>query len=326
MLLVTRLAAISFSATRGTPAAPRVDGVRQIADRYDAFLLDQFGVLHDGSTALRGAVECYNELRDLGKKLIVLSNTSRRKEDAIKKLGRLGFDVSALSDFVCSGEQAWQHMAAKCGGKRVLWLGWSDDYLGFDNAGFLDGLDVSVTPSAEEADVILAQGTQLIRSTSAEAPPASIRSLFEKGEVEGVLLDVLRRCQERGVPMLCANPDFQATQPDGSVGYMPGIVAECYEDMGGPVTHFGKPYHAAFDACLERLEGIPRSRVCHVGDSLLHDVAGANSASLDSLFVASGIHGSALPERDSPAYADALLHLYEETAARPTYDVEDFKW
>ena len=52
--------------------------VSQLADRYDAFLLDQFGVLHDGTNAIPGAVDCFAQLVAHNKKCVILSNTSRR--------------------------------------------------------------------------------------------------------------------------------------------------------------------------------------------------------------------------------------------------------
>ena len=59
-----------------------VPGLAAIASRYDAILLDQFGVLHDGKNAIDGAVACYDALAAAGKKLVVLSNTSRRRASA----------------------------------------------------------------------------------------------------------------------------------------------------------------------------------------------------------------------------------------------------
>jgi phosphoglycolate phosphatase-like HAD superfamily hydrolase len=85
-----------------------------IADRYDAILLDQFGVLHDGTTAIPGAIDCFNNLAAAGKKLIVLSNTSRRRAFALSKLPKLGFDPAMLTGFVTSGEAAWEYMRASC--------------------------------------------------------------------------------------------------------------------------------------------------------------------------------------------------------------------
>jgi len=303
-----------------------IAGVSAIAPRYDAFLLDQFGVLHDGSQALPGAVSCFNELTRRGARCFVLSNTSRRRADAIKKLAKLGFNASALVDFVCSGEEAWQHMARHCTGQKVLWLGWEDDYLGFDKAGYLTGLDVTLTTLPEEADVVLAQGTQLIRS--ADGHKAVPTALFASGVVDERLQDTLKICQERRIPMICANPDFQATQPDGSIGYMPGVVSQYYESIGGRVFHFGKPFPAAYKACLSQLPGVPRERICMVGDSLLHDIKGANDNGIDSLFIASGIHVAELPtSSDDLAFADALRVLCKKkSVADPTSVAHRFVW
>ena len=88
--------------------------------------------------------------------------------------------------------------------------------------------------------------------------------------------DALRLGAERGIPMICANPDFHVTLPDGTRGHMPGILARRYEELGGHVVYFGKPHRAAFEAAL-RLLNVPPSRVLHVGDSLLHGESNPHS-------------------------------------------------
>ena len=104
-----------------------VPGLGEVADRYDAVLLDQFGVLHDGKRSIAGAEDCYKRLAEAGKKLIVLSNTSRRRDFAVKRLPGLGFDPHALLGFVCSGEEAHAAMRESWRGRRVLWISWDDD-------------------------------------------------------------------------------------------------------------------------------------------------------------------------------------------------------
>ena len=104
-----------------------VPGLCEIADQYDAVLLDQFGVLHDGKRSLAGAEDCFKRLAAAGKKLIVLSNTSRRRDFAVKRLPGLGFDPQALLGFVCSGEEAHAAMRESWRGRRVLWISWDDD-------------------------------------------------------------------------------------------------------------------------------------------------------------------------------------------------------
>ena len=79
-----------------------------------------------------------------------------------------------------------------------------------------------------------------------------------------------------------------------------GKIAERYSKKGGAVRHFGKPNPRHFHACLEnlgiKLESNTMSipSVAHVGDSLEHDVAGANAAGIDSIFVLGGIHAREL--------------------------------
>ena len=309
----------------GSSSTLALPGLAALADSYDALLLDQFGVLHDGSTALPGAVDCFERLAAAGKKLVVLSNTSRRRDFAMRKLPQLGFDERLLAGFVCSGEQTWDVMRASRRGQKVLWITWADDFPAWQ-ADYLDGLDLTLAP-ADAADFVLAHGSMVLRDGSAS--PAQT-GMMHSGEMSAACDEALRTCAARDLPMLCANPDFHVTLPSGERGHMPGLVARRYEELGGAVTYFGKPHAPAFDACLELL-GVERSRVLHVGDSLLHDVAGANAAGVDSLFVAEGIHAAELGITEggggAAPTADALERVFAAyDGVRPTHTVSSFVW
>ena len=134
-----------------------ITNLESIAAEYDVLLLDQFGVMHDGKRALPGAIECFDRLAAAGKRLVVLSNTSRRRAFAMKKLPSLGFPAEKLSGFVCSGEEAWQHMAAGWRGKRALWFSWAEDFHAWE-PDWLEGLNIHLS-SAADADFIICQGT-----------------------------------------------------------------------------------------------------------------------------------------------------------------------
>ena len=137
-----------------------ITNLESIAAEYDVLLLDQFGVMHDGKRALPGAIECFDRLAAAGKRLVVLSNTSRRRAFAMKKLPSLGFPAEKLSGFVCSGEEAWQHMAAGWRGKRALWFSWAEDFHAWE-PDWLEGLNILNIhlSSAADADFIICQGT-----------------------------------------------------------------------------------------------------------------------------------------------------------------------
>ena len=125
--------------------------------------------------------------------------------------------------------------------------------------------------------------------------------------------------------MVCANPDYIMVKPDGSTGHMPGKIAQCYEQLGGKCSWFGKPHVPHFQACLRDL-GLDKSRVAHVGDSLHHDVAGANGAGIDSVFVAGGVHRKQLgSELGVLPPKEALKKLFEEEGQTPTHVVPMLK-
>ena len=140
-----------------------------------------------------------------------------------------------------------------------------------------------------------------------------------------------------------ANPDLSVTLPDGSTGHMPGVIARAYEALGGRVTYFGKPYAPAFTEALALLgPEVDPSRVLHVGDSLMHDVAGAEAAGIHSLFVAGGIHAQELGIPDAAAEhegggasdrasggelrADDLERIFDTYGVRPTASTAAFRW
>jgi len=258
--------------------------------------------------------------------MAVLSNTSRRRAHALSKLPTLGFDAARLADFVCSGEQAREHLASRAG-QRMLWIGWDEQFQAWDPH-YLDGLDLRLADAAT-ADFVFLQGSQTLRDGSRATPTEVMRT----GAPNDALVAALRTCAARGLPMVCANPDLSVTLPDGSSGHMPGVVARAYEALGGSVLYYGKPHPAAFEAALASL-GVPPSRVLHVGDSLLHDVAGARAAGVDSLFVAGGIHAEALgvvPDGGggggaSPLRAAALEALFHDFGVWPTMSAPAFVW
>src|SRR3546814_13224510 len=85
--------------------APLVAGLATLASRYDAFLLDQFGVLHDGSTVYPGVVACLEALQAAGKRTIILSNSGTLRAASMERLARLGIPPALYEDFVTSGEE-----------------------------------------------------------------------------------------------------------------------------------------------------------------------------------------------------------------------------
>jgi HAD superfamily hydrolase (TIGR01459 family) len=285
-----------------------VDGVRAFADRYEAFVLDQWGVLHDGAEPYPGALEAVAELARRGKRIVLLSNSGRRADRGRERLRALGFDTALFADVVSSGEATWQLMRARAGepwgalGRRCVLL----THLG--DRGVVEGLDLEVVEDVADADFVFASGLE------ASQTPEGLRPLAEAAVA-------------RGLPMVCSNPDIVAVSRGGAFHHAPGAFARVYEGLGGKVHYVGKPHRPIYEACLAALDGVDRTAIVCVGDSLNHDIRGAAGVGLDSAFVTGGIHAAEFPAGADPdAARAALARLCGEAGARPTWVVRALAW
>jgi len=340
-----------------------------IIDRYAGFILDQFGVLHNGVNGLEGAPALVQKLtKKYNKKLVILSNSSSSTESCKAKLPKLGFDPECFVNAVTSGEEAGRYIrdqyaedtkkttTSKDSGdeketetKKAIWFTWKSSKAPPSPLRFLELCgNIPVTVDPGEADYIILHGVDVLRGPGkdGEALEVSLGDFFESGKLDEnsnngtggstttatstttsstTIESVLQTCANRKLPMVCANPDFIMVKPDGSTGYMPGTIAKRYVELGGSCVEFGKPHVPHFEACLRDL-GLPRHKVAHVGDSLHHDIQGANDSGVDSIFVAGGIHrkelGSKLNDVPSP---DALENLFEKHSQMPTHVVPMFR-
>jgi len=270
----------------------------ELVDKYDGFILDQFGVLHNGVEALDGAVECVEHLAKNGKKLIILSNTSAPAKKALERLPVFGFDASHFSGAVTSGEEASRYIRETYGQEpsKAIFLTWDvhkekNARLTAPPLAFLEQCGkVKVATSIEEADFVILHGSEIWYRGSSKDEATWLGSFIEEGGFEAVD-PLLHQCLDRKLPLVCANPDIIVRTPEGGTAYMPGRIAERYADLGGTCTVFGKPGKEHFQACLREL-GLPPEKCAHVGDSLHHDISGANAAGVPNVFVTSGIHAN----------------------------------
>ena len=72
------------------PAVPTLAGLSEGADRYDGFIVDLWGVMHDGITPYPGAVDCLEQLKRRGKRIALLSNAPRRAEAVAERCAEIG--------------------------------------------------------------------------------------------------------------------------------------------------------------------------------------------------------------------------------------------
>lgn len=289
-----------------------LQGLRELAPECDALLLDQWGVLHDGHQAYPGAVDCLRRLRAAGKSIIILSNSGKSGADNARLIEAMGFERSLFDEVISAGDDARDAILSRDDpfhaalGPRCLLLSREADRRVADGLGLTVITDLETGP--EQADFVLLM--------SMDAPAQSVAG-WEP---------VLRRAAARGLPMVCGNPDIARVSRDGSLLEAPGLVARRYEALGGRVRLHGKPDARIYRTCRRHLPDSAR-RIVAVGDSLHHDILGANGAGLPSVLVAGGVHrealGCAFGELPDPARAAAL---FEEAGALPEMMVAAFVW
>lgn len=238
----------------------------EVAEHVDGFVLDAFGVLNVGKTAIPGAVERLADLRKRGKKLSVLSNAaSFTRSEALAKYQRLGFDFTA-DEVITSRDVAVARMNAVAPG--AVWAALADITDDFHDlpATVLDAVDDPGT--LDSADAIFFLASQRVTP-----------ELYEQ------LVSAMERNPR---PMIVANPDITAPFED-SLSREPGLFAHDLIDRIGSestsnVHWFGKPFADGYDDVLERM-GLPADRLAMVGDTLHTDVLGGRAAGMSTVLI-----------------------------------------
>lgn len=295
------------------------NGLQHIAKthQFKAWFLDQFGVLHDGKQPYPGAISTLQKLATTGAKMVIISNSSRRASTTMEKMKSLGFDTSLFLGAITSGELTHQYLQRRDDdwfaalGKSCIHMTWKGR-----GAISLEGLGLQVVDKVEEAEFLLAHGTEALGLSSGASCPMTLEEL-EK---------VLERCAAKQIPMVVANPDF-VTVEARDLRVMPGTLAAKYEKLGGEVKWMGKPDKIIYKSAME-LAGVDAFDSIAVGDSLHHDIKGANAVGIWSAFITGGIHATELGvnsfgEEAALSSVQALASKYD---AYPSFVLPSFTW
>jgi len=255
-----------------TPCA--VTSVDELIEHFDVFLLDQFGVLHNGTEAFPGSHEALQVLAESGKTCVIISNSGKRAEVNAARLEKFGFGKGSYHSVMTSGEVAWRHLrhALAAGdyaaGACVFTL--ANDG---DNS-LLSGLDFTSVNRVADAELVLLAGMGAQR-----------QSLDE-------YLQMFEPVIERAIPCICTNPDKLALSPTGN-RFSVGKIAEELEQR---------------TSILDTLDDVDRSRIICVGDSVEHDIAGAAAAGPATALVRTGILEALTDEE-----REAIYRQYDAT-------------
>ena len=252
-----------------------IDSISDIISLYDVFILDQWGVMHDGYKGYDHAVSAVENLIKENKKLIIISNSSKRKNSSIGRLKSLGFDKNHFIEVMTSGEMVWQEIAKSIDnyGNDLQNCFHIYDSTKEDGLEFRNGLEkLNFVSKINDANFILA------------CTP------FEKTEPIDYI-PILKDAVDMNLVMFCANPDFVTIEKNNDKNiFCMGTVADLYDHMGGKVVILGKPSKEIYEESCKKIVNLNKLKIVAIGDSLDHDILGANNFNIDSVLISSGIH------------------------------------
>jgi len=259
-----------------------------IYENYDTFVIDLWGVIHNGVMLNPKAIDAIEQLKKNSKKIVFLSNAPRPSSKVVNFLIKMSMDKKYLSNVMTSGEAAMYAINKNQFGKTFFHLGPPRDTSVFEKV-------KNNKVDLENCDFILCTG------------------LFDGREND---LKYYKTLLENHISkkLICTNPDL--TVHRGSVEELcAGSVAKVFEDLGGEVVYFGKPHKEIYNMCFESNE-----KVLAIGDNLRTDIKGANNLKIDCIFISEGVH------RDEYKDSSELEKLLKKYKVKANFFQREFKW
>jgi HAD superfamily hydrolase (TIGR01459 family) len=260
----------------------------EIYKNYETFVIDLWGVIHNGIRLNPKAIDAIEHLNNESKKIVFLSNAPRPSSKVINFLLKLKMDKKHLSNVMTSGEAAMHAINKNKFGKTFFHLGPPRDISVFEKV-----KDFKV--NIDNCDFILCTG------------------LFDEYESD---LEYYQKFLKKHVSkkLICTNPDL-IVHRGNEEELCAGSVAKLFEELGGEVIYFGKPYKEVYNMCFDSDE-----KVLAIGDNLRTDIKGANNLNIDCIFITEGVH------RDEYKDATELEAVIKKYKVKANFFQQELKW
>ncbi len=273
-----------------------INSISEIINKYENYIIDQWGVMHNGYFGYKHALETIDYLNKKNKNLFIISNSSKRKKSSQERLPELGFNKNSFINVLTSGEMMWNYIYNKyehLNYKKKCFHIYDDSKE--DGLLFREGLNLSFVDKIDNADLILA-----------------CTPFFNMLPID--YIPILDKAIDKNLTMYCANPDFETIEKNNTENiFCMGTIAEIYKKMGGQIIIKGKPEKDIYNEATRSIK-LNKAKTIAVGDSIFHDIRGASNFSIDSVLVKSGIHKD----------LKTIEMLCKNHQIKPTYLIEDF--
>lgn len=261
-----------------------ISSLAEVSASYDALFCDLWGCLHNGKQPFPAAVAALQAFRAQGGQVCLMTNAPRPNQYVIAQLDRMGVPRDAWDLVVSSGDAAQDAMFAGAVGRNVWHIGIEKDH------GFFTDIPEAHRDAAPIRRVPLEQAEGIIASGPFD----------ELNETPEDYRDRFQGAVDRGLPMLCANPDIVVDMGETRI-YCAGALADFYQSLGGTALYYGKPHAPIYDRARALMGLGPDARYLAVGDGIATDIAGAEAQGIDSIFVTGGLAADAFgPDVEQP--------------------------
>ena len=266
----------------------KLDHLSEIYGSYDTFVIDLWGVMHNGILLNKKALEAADKLLKESKKIVFLTNAPRPTEKVKEFLKKMKMEEKFLKNIITSGEAAMNAINENRFGKLFFHLGPSRD----------ESIFYKIKKNKTKLD-----NSEFILCTG----------LFDEHENDlNFYINFLKNSVSK--KLICTNPDLTVHR-GSKEEYCAGSIAQIFESLGGIVEYFGKPHKEIYRMCFNSKE-----KVLAIGDNLRTDIKGANNCKIDSIFISNGVH------RNEFKNEEELRKLLNKYKVKANYFQSELTW
>jgi len=263
-------------------------GLKSIVDNYDLFFIDIWGVVHNGINLHNNSIEVLENLSNLNKKFVLLTNAPRPNSTVVNFLKKMGLN-NYYENVFTSGEAALKYLVKNLKDQKFFHIGPPRDFDLFKS------FEKNKVSSIKNADYLLCSG------------------LFDEYEddlnyYKSLFLDHVHK------KMICTNPDLIVDRGNKRE-FCAGSVAQVFKEIKGQVIYFGKPYPPVYNLSSDT----KNKKILCIGDNLNTDIKGANIQNYDCLLITGGIHRQEISKYK-------LSQVVEKYKVNINFFQKDLKW
>tara|TARA_B100001063_G_scaffold196332_1_gene188264 strand:- start:79 stop:897 length:819 start_codon:yes stop_codon:yes gene_type:complete len=266
-----------------------INGLQSIADNYDLFYIDLWGVIHNGIKLHDKAIIVLKELLKINKTFVLLTNAPRPNKNVRNFLQKMGMTQELRDNVFTSGEAALNYLKKNFLSKKFFHVGPPRDFDLFNS------FENNKSESIKESEYLLCTG------------------LFDNFDKD---LIYYKNLFEHHIDkkMICTNPDLIVDRGNKRE-LCAGSVAMVFEKMGGKVVYFGKPHPEVYNQSTDN----NNKKILAIGDNLNTDIKGANLLNYDSLLISNGVHKDEIKHK-------GIKQVAKEYETIVNFIQSDLKW